>query len=268
MKTLIFVWTQKFCNLNVTQTENRYGLGDMLRGTIGALRYCEERGYEFILDMSLHPLSQLFLHKPHRFSNLIQNNKDTIKFIPCGYTLNYIDLEFEGKDLVYFFSNFNLDTYDIPASPYIKERIRDILTPNEMFESYLTELRSKLPRPLYVLHFRLGDECLLLEKNPNMQGYIDFIKGVKDSNPNFNFTLMSDSSKLKELTKDIVLTLEGSPVHVGSDTTLELLKYTVGEFMILREAQMIYTYSVYFWISGFVKLINYIYDVQIQNLKA
>ena len=262
MKTLIFVWTQQFCNVTVTDTKNRFGFGDMLRGTIGALRYCEERGYECIIDISLHPVSQLLLYKPHRFSDLIQDNKNNIKFLPQHGTIKEIDAEFEGKDLIYFFSNFDLDIFDIPANPYIKERIRDILTPTEVLESYLTDIRSKLPRPFGVIHFRLGDDCLVLDKTPDMQQYINFISSVKNS----NFILMSDSSKLKEATKDIIFSLEGSPVHVGSDTTLELLKHTIAEFMILRESHVIYTYSIYFWICGFVNLIHYIYDVELVKI--
>jgi hypothetical protein len=255
------VWTHKFCNLNVTPTYGTFGLGDMLRGTIGALRYCEQRGYECIVDISLHPLSQLLLHKPHRFSQIIQDNKDNIKFLWNNNIINDLDSEFEEKDLIYFFSNFGLNIFDIPASETIKDRVRQLLTPNEYLASYLTQISTTIPRPFGVLHFRLGDRCVVLDEDISYSEYIDFIK---KSDPT-NMILMSDSAKLKELAKDI-FSLEGPPAHVGFHTDAERLKHTMAEFFLLRESSVIFTYSIYGWTSGFVKLINYIYGVHLAKI--
>lgn len=263
VKTLVFVWSQKLSNVNVTQTEYRFGIGDMLRGTVGALRYCEERGYECIIDISLHPLSQLLSHKQHKFSSLIQENKDNIKYLSQLTAVKEIDAEFEGKDVIYFFSNFHLDVLDTPASDWIKERIREILTPNEYLESYISAIKLTIPRPYGIVHFRLGDDCLVLQKDSvDYEKYLDAIKMANCS----NMILMSDSVRLKELSKSYIFSLDGPITHVGGETEYELLKHTMAEFFLIRESVVIFTYSVYFWTSGFVKFINYIYDVPLTNM--
>jgi len=258
MKTVVFVWSQKFCNLNLTPPEGTFGLGDMLRGTVGALRYCADRGYECIIDISLHPIAQLLIHKPHRYSKVIQDNENNIKFLGLTDTIREIDAEFEGKDLIYFFSNFGLNIMDTPANQYIKQKIHEILTPTEYLASYIASI--KIPRTFGILHFRVGDKCVVLEEDiDGYDKYINFIKSVDTS----NMILMSDSSTLKQLTKDIIFSLEGPTAHIGFHKDAELLKHTLAEFMILQQANIIITHSVYGWPSGFVKLISYIYDIKL-----
>jgi hypothetical protein len=74
---------------------------------------------------------------------------------------------------------------------------------------------------------------------------------------------MTDSVRLKELSKDILFNLDGPVAHIGYHKDTEALKHTLAEFFILRKSHVILTHSTYFWISGFVKMINYIYDVQL-----
>lgn len=267
MKTVIFVWTQKLCNVNVTNTQYIFGIGDMLRGTVGALRYCEKRGYECIIDISLHPLSQLLLHKRHRFSDLIQSNKNNIKYMSQLTAVKEIDAEIQGKDLIYFFSNFHLNVLDTPASESIKKRVRELLTPNEYLESYISTLKSTIPFNQFgILHFRVGDDCLILQKdNDQYSNYLNIIKSANPDNQR-RFVLMSDSAKLKELAKSFVFSLDGPVTHIGADTDIERLKHTFAEFFILRDSLIIFTHSAYFWTSGFVKFINYIYNVPLTNI--
>lgn len=258
MKTLVFVWTHEFCNLNLTPPEGTFGIGDIIRGTVGALRYCEERGYECVIDISLHPLSQLLVHKPHQYSQLIQDNKDNIKFLGLVNIIKEIDAEFDGKELIYFFSNFGLDIMQKPASEFIKERIRNILIPNEYLASYIASIQ--IPRPFGVIHFRLGDKHLILGgDNYGYEKYMNAIHSIDTT----NMILMSDSTTLKELAKNTILSLNGETAHTGIHKDSEKLKHTLAEFMILREASIILTYSVYNWTSGFVKMVSYIYDIQL-----
>jgi hypothetical protein len=266
MKTLIFVWTQNFYN-DVDKTKF-CGFGDMLRGTVGALRYCEERDYECIIDITLHPVSQFFSHKPHRFSQLIQDNKNNIKLISQYSTVKDIDAEFEGKDLIFFFSNFDGDCLEKPASQSIKERVRCILTPNEYLESYISTIKQKITCSRFaVLHFRVGDHCFMIkEHNNEYSKYLALIQSINIIDNRVKLLLMSDSAKLKVLSKDIIFSLDGPTGHIGFETDIERLKHTIAEFFILQEACFIFTHSVYPWTSGFVKIINYIYDVHLLDI--
>jgi hypothetical protein len=127
-------------------------------------------------------------------------------------------------------------------------------------------MNSKVPKPYAIIHFRVGDDCLLRQKDHDQYlNYLSVIKSADPADKKMRFILMSDSAKLKELSKDFIFTLDGPITHIGCDTDVESLKHTVAEFFILRGAIGIFTHSVYFWTSGFVKLINYIYDIPLTN---
>jgi hypothetical protein len=264
MKTVVFVWTQEYCNCTITDTSGRHGLGDLLRGTIGILRYCEKRGYECIIDISLHPISKLLLVKPHKYSQFIQENKDTIRLFPQHDAAQAIDEELKGKDFTYFFTPFHLDEFDIPASPYIKEQIRDVLTPNDCLSSYITSMEDEIPfQKFSVIHFRLGDGGIILGKNnQDYTNYINRIRYMDDG----KLILMSDSAVLKKLAKPYIFTFDAPIAHVGFHTEEDQIKHTLFEFMLLSKATKIYTHSVYCWTSGFVTIIHYIYDVPLKKI--
>ena len=263
MKTIVFVWTQEYCNVE-KPTLLRHGLGDLIRGTVGILRYCEKRGYECIIDISLHPLSQLLLVTPHKYSQFIQENKDTVKVLSQYEAVKEIDKELEDKDFAYFFTPFDLPEFDIPATPIIKQRIREILTPNEILSSYINSM--KIPYSEFIaFHLRLGDsEIILNQQTADYSMYLSFIQSI----PKGNYILFSDSNYLKELAKPYIYTIDSKVAHTGFHTQIEDLKNTMFEFFLLTRANRIHTFNIYFWVSGFVKIINFIYDIPLVNIKG
>lgn len=264
MKEVIFVWTHKYSNLESTPLSGRHGLGDLLRGTIGILRFCEQRGYECYIDISQHPLSQLLAVTPHKYSEFIETNKDTVRLFPQHEAFEQIDNELKENDLIYFFTPLGLDELDIPITPSVKMRIRELLTPNEELSSYIDNIEMPYSN-FTALHFRLGDNEVILDQQANeYKEYINFIRAF----PKGNCILFSDSHTLKELAKPFIFSFDYKPTHVGFHTNMNDLKNTMFEFFLLMRANTISTYSVYFWPSGFVKLINYIYDVPLINLRS
>lgn len=262
MKEIVFVWTQKYCNVEITPTEWRHGLGDLLRGTVGILRYCYERGYECYIDISLHPLSKLLVVTPHKYSEFIQMHKDSVNIFPQHGAVEAIDKELEDKDFTYFFTPFGLSEFDIPATPIIKERIRELMRPNDTLLSYMNPIQ--IPYPEFVaLHFRLGDNELILNEKRRPSEYIPIIESFTQG----SYILFSDSQTLKQMAKPYIFTFDSNTAHVGFHTEVEELRSTMLEFFTLRQAKHIFTYSVYTWTSGFVKIINYIYDVPLVNMK-
>jgi len=258
MKEIVFVWTQKFCNLEVKPA---HGIGDLVRGTVGILRYCYERGYECYIDISLHPLSKVLAVTPHKYSEFVQMNKDSVKFLNYHAAVEEIDKELEGKDFAYFFTSFYLPEFDIPATPIIKQRIRELLRPNDTLISYMNTIQ--IPYSEFIaLHFRLGDDELILNQQRPPSQYMSIIQSFTQG----SYILFSDSQTLKQMAKPYIFTFDSNIAHVGFHTEVEQLQNTMLEFFLLTTAKQIYTHSVYFWTSGFVKIINYIYDVPLVAL--
>ena len=86
---------------------------------------------------------------------------------------------------------------------------------------------------------------------------------------------MSDSVKFKQylrrmlhptLTDRIISTV---PIHFSHDkVTVETIKDTLFDFMLLSNAKFIKTHSVYGWISGFVQWVSHIFNVPLINIKS
>ena len=77
-KTIIHVWTQDFLELDGTKSKEFFGFGDLIRCSIELYKLCKCMNYNFILDISLHPISQFYNEYKHEYSELISENKDKI----------------------------------------------------------------------------------------------------------------------------------------------------------------------------------------------
>lgn len=257
MKTVIFVWTQEVCNLISNDKDNFWGIGDILRGIIHTYQLCKQLNYEFIVDIQLHPISQFLINTPHKYSDLILSKKDNIHFI--SNTKDFILSN--PSDVIYFETN---NHFHEPLTLDCKDYIKTLLTPTPEFAVCLRDARDKIPWPIYsILHYRLGDPCMITHATVNFDTLLLHIK----KNMTGSAVLLSDSQKFKEYIKKEVSpspfmfdTLVG---HVGFSKHKHNLRGTLIEFFICQSAQNIRTYSVYQWLSGFVKCIHDIYDIPI-----
>ena len=268
-KTIRHVWTHVLSNYTVTDMSFRFGIGDLLRGSIGVLQYCEQNNYDCIIDISLHPIAQLLQIKKHKYSDLIEQNKNMIKGIfPTNINNSdniymYMDNELKEKDIIFFFSNFGLDVFNKTPSKNVLEKIHNLLEPNDLFKDYSEEMLHKLPFSDYtILHFRLGDEDLIRETNTlNYQIYLKKVVDAKDTNQ----ILLSDSKKFKDIVNasESIFMYDEPLAHLGFHTNTEKIKHTLFEFMLLTKARRIHSFSVYWWKSGFAHLANYLYNVPV-----
>ena len=188
-KTVIHVWTHNFIN---KEGINTFGLGDLVRGTIGVLQYCEKNKYTCIIDISLHPVSEYFIVNKHKYSKLIEENKNAIQYIFPDKIDSFIQSELNHKDVVFFFSNCWLDIYDTKLSPYNRLIIDDLLTPNDSFLKYINQISTTIPSSDFsILHFRLGDSELIQHKDTaNYTHCIDILNDI--INTNKSLILVSD----------------------------------------------------------------------------
>lgn len=260
MKTLIHVWTQSPSNIIVTNLDNRWGIGDMIRGSIAAIQYCEEYGYECIIDISLHPVATLLETKEHKYSSFIQQNKNNVKYIMGDKIHEYIQNELKDKDVVYFFANSGPHIFDKAPSIKVIQSIKTLLTPNSVLADYMDTMTKKLPWTEYnILHYRLGDSEVITEQSTDYTQHINYLQQHIESQQ----VLISDSIYFKELVgKTPSIFMYDEPVsHLGFHTDINKIKHTVFEFILLNTAKSIKTHSVYGWTSGFVRIANYIYNV-------
>lgn len=263
MKTVIHVWTHSICNHTVTPLTTRFGLGDLLRGAIGTLQYCEKRGYDCIIDVSLHPLSQLLETTPHRYSDLVYANRDKIMGIFTDRE-SFIEETLKDNDIVLFFTNFGLDVYEKPLTQFVVNGIQNVLRFKPYFMDYVEKSIKKIPYPAFsIIHFRLGDSELILgESRESYSKYMRIL--IKNKQP--NQILLSDSACFKNEAQKYLFTFDDPVTHVGFHSDVDAIKHTLFEFLLVSRASCIYTFSVYEWTSGFVKAASYLYKVPLVTI--
>jgi len=261
-KTIILVWTQHVSNLTTTDTDNFWGLADMLRGVYGLYNLAESLGYTFLLDYSLHPISQLLCPRPHAYSSLVQSNKDTIPFILAPYIDYYISKTLESNDVVFFNTNCGLDALNTPISPQLRSYLQTLLQPNAEFQQYIQSQMAKLPFTNFsILHYRLGDNGLVRNLDENLEPFLKSVRNTYD--PAVNTVLLSDSTSFRNAVQNTlnIFTFTEPIGHIGYHTSSEQLKQSVFEFLLLSKADYILSYTIYGGLSGFTRIAHTIYDI-------
>lgn len=257
------IWSQDVANLTQTNLQNRWGLGDLIRGAANIHSACCELGLEFDLDYSRHPIANIFTYES--FSKESEENQKIIflNFKSHSELIDYIKTaEISGIEM-----KFMSNGYGIWNEKYI-EKFRDFIKPRlKLKREFDLKARMILPyqKSYEVLHFRLGDSHLI-------QGSVNLDKKVikcLEKNIKDNTFLITDSAALKKfaVANYAVNTLPILPSHFGlNDLSQDQLFNTQLEFILLSSAKTIKTYSVYSWISGFAKAANFIYGIPLVNL--
>jgi hypothetical protein len=261
-KTLILSWTQTPCNVSVDKNNNYFGFGDLLRGAIALHQLSQKYGYDLIVDMQHHPIGKYLDFKPHRFRNLIKEKKEKIPFF---YHSEIEDIIIKNKKTVLFFLT-NADPFG-PLNKKCKLFIKDLLKPSVEFQE---DIRNKIvshniPENYSIMHFRLGDHHIFQNQSADFSRYSEMIKNHMETND----ILISDSKVFKEYVKiqfpDLKI-LDTEISHIGNSTNDLAIKDTLFEFMLLKNALKIKTYSVYNWTSHFVKIPHLIYDIPVYTM--
>ena len=118
------------------------------------------------------------------------------------------------------------------------------------------------PYSYNILHFRLGDDELVRNKNKDYSNLNYRI----ENNIEENDILMSDSKEFKNYCKTKFPNLFQYNMnigHIGLLSHKDYIKDTLFELMIITKAQKIKTYTVHSHISGFVKFIHDIYKIKL-----
>lgn len=270
-KTIIHVWTQDFLELDGTKSNEFFGFGDLIRCSIELYKLCKYMGYNFILDISLHPISQFYNEYKHEYSDLISQNKDKVYHIPCYNILRYISKSIKENDVLYFISNFGLSNSNPKfgeTESETKERteyFKNIFTPNEEFMKYINDnYKDILNRKYNILHYRFEDNYLLNKCEEDFDKFYEHVI----NNYNDNYIFMCDSTEFKKYIKNKnqnIILIDNEVCHIGKCKNKELLKYTLSELYIISKSKYIKSFSVYGWISGFVNHISKLYDIPLDG---
>ena len=260
-KTIIQVWTHKTINHHQDNYNGFWGLGDMIRGTIKLYQLCKEKNYNFIVDLHLHSISKYLIIENNPYEQLIEDNKNNIELVFPGNVENYINMR-ESSEIIYFFTN---DQCDLNITYDTKEFIKKLLTTNDEFNLYFNSKINEMPYNNYnIIHFRFGDDELVREIKKDYNTYYNILLKNKEDND----ILISDSIIFKNNIKEKynIFIFNTNPQHVGYQKDSDSLKDTLFEFLIMKNATKIKTYSYYGWISGFTFWISNIYDIPLINM--
>lgn len=253
MKTVIQVWSHRCFN----EPTSYWGIGDAIRGTIFLYQLCKSKGYELIVDLSHHTVSRYLKERNHPYKELVAKSKGNIPII-----YHEVDKAIEQLGtVVLLFSNkqCNEDKIDYECKNFIK----DILTPRESIDLAVQKILTGLPHPFNVLHFRLGDDQLVY--NATVQNMAKYLTKMLDNKEKGDI-LFSDTQSFKDMTRPFVQSTSIVPKHLGyTDNTST--QDTMIEFFVMTRSKKIKTYSVHYWISGFVYWIHKVYDIPLTKIE-
>ena len=265
---VIMVWTQHV----------DAGFGDLLRGTICLYNISRIMNFELIVDTQLHPVSNILVSHPHRYSNYVMEHQSSI--MTHAIHMNEADIEqliknelTPDKPLM-LVSNASPDR---STSTDCKRFMRHLLTPTDDFKRYFNDMCNEFHiLPNYsIAHFRLGDQELNdnesdVEQYRKLCGMVDVQLATIP-----NLYIMSDSLTFKTHLRNSIRPDLGhriiptKPIHLANPNAhdIDQMRETMFDFMLLANARIIKTHSKYTWVSNFVMSVSHIFNIPLVDMK-
>jgi hypothetical protein len=261
---IYFFLTQNVMNLEQTNTKNRWGFGDILRGINNVHSVCQELGLELKILSRNHPLDQVLNLCDDGTCNNHLNDGDSefVNFNSRKDMCKYLDqLRWHSKTPTIFTNGFGKWDYRYT------DEFRKFIKPKITFRSSASVSVSESNQHLEhydVLHVRLGDDALFNANYIVPEGLNNFISRIERPT-----VLMSDCDLFKNIYRNTenIRVSENIAVHTGVSTSTKDLIQTLQDFKLMSRAENIYTYSVYNWTSGFARSASVIYEVPIHRIK-
>ena len=236
-KTVIMIWSKTDSGTHPNGSIKTYGLGDLLRGTIFLHQMSVRLGFNLVVDLSMHPISKHLIVTEHAHAQYVNANIHKTHIVHCHET-NKFNVIYKASlgtnEPLLICTNMFCNE---PLSVECKQFMKTLLTPNEPFANYMIQQNAAydVSLPYSIMHIRLGDD---------------------------------------EFFENGIAMFNTRPLHFGElstmfrDNVAESFKETLYEFFVLGNASSIKTYSVYDWVSGFVKFAGLIHDVPVIDLKV
>ena len=255
------------------------GFGDLLRGTMYLYKLSQQMKFTLIVDTQLHPVSQFLISHPHEYSNYVVQNKSKIIHAinpQPSYIVNQLHNHAlsHNPNPILITTNYS-DNHQESPSVECRRFMRSILRPNDEFKTYFNNMCKsfKIPKHYSIMHFRLGDHDVVHKKS-NLAHYKQLFDIVNQNIKRIpNLHIIADSVQFKQYLRRVIhptLTdriIATKSVHLSYPNSDINIKETLFDFMLLTNARIIETHSVYGWISGFVQWVSHIFNVPLINLK-
>ena len=267
MKTLIHVWTHNF-NINkehldkyntLNEKDFYFGLGDLIRSTLKLFYLSKKMNFNLYIDLQLHPISKYLDIPFNPFSENVINNKDNIDYVCYGGVEDYINSHTPNQ-IMYILTN---DFYEGPLSSLEQNYIKSILTPKIEFQKYIDLVINSIPFENFnILHLRIGDDFFQNKQSKIcLEELVNFVSVNKEENDLF----ITDSEIIKKhiFLNENIYTLNGYICHLGLEKNQDKVRDTLLEFFLLTRCKKIKTLCKIHQISGFVKWISKIYDIEL-----
>lgn len=275
---VIMVWSKTDSGTHPNGSIKTYGLGDLLRGTIYLHQMSVRLGFDLIVDISMHPISKYLIVNKHAHAKYVNANMHKLHIVNAHETTKFdfiYKTSLDSEEPLLICTNMFCDE---PLSSECKQFMKTLLTPNETFANYMVQQNEsyRVVTPYSIMHIRLGDNEFFENKSVNNSNVNDAIALLKRHTMPGDI-LLSNSYRFKQHVKALYGTaipmFNTRPLHLGElstmfhDNVADSLKETLYEFFALVNASSIKTYSVYDWVSGFVKFAGLIFDVPVIDLK-
>jgi len=265
-----YVWTTDVVNMQVTDTDNFWGLGDVVRGMITTGITCLEHGYSFDIDVSRHPLSHWLENGTAKAS---KNNK--IHFIPTGKQNKLLDyIHSEKTDDVTLMTNAAFDRKN-PHLKTVLKKVRDVFKPNDQVVKKLNTILDslKITSKFQTLHLRVGDDYMVRKKDNRYK--LNMIDGIVSQYDLSKTLIVSDSNIVKKYIRtnhpDSIMYDIDYITHIGLCDDKDHALNTFIEILLISNTNSIDSYTQYNHNSGFVNLINLLFNTPVsykqQNIK-
>ena len=277
-KTVIMLWSKTDSGTHPNGSIKSYGLGDLLRGTIYLHQMSVRYGFNLVVDLSMHPISKHLIVNEHAHAQYVNANMHKTCIVNAYETTKFeviYKASLRANEPLLICTNMFCSE---PLSVNCKQFMKTLLTPNEALANYMSQQNTayELSVPYSIVHIRLGDDEFFENKPVNNSNANDAVAVLKQhAGP--RDILLSNSHRFKEQLKSLhgitIAMFNTRPLHLGELSTMfhnnvaDSFKETLYEFFVLVHASTIKTYSVYDWVSGFVKFAGLIHDVPVIDLK-
>ena len=232
------------------------GLGDLIRGTIMLFNLCHTHGYQFIVDVHLHPISKfLQINIDQNVVDLVNHNMDKILF----YQIDKMDIENtiinNHNPIQIFMTNGNFGIHT-KINDEVNVFINKLLSPNPEMEKYLQDICYHLPEKYQILHFRFGDQIAFDKITTKCEDLVNLVikyyNRLNNSDNSIPILVCCDSEYIKTLLPKNIKVILGKTAHLGMNNDMDSIRDTLIEFWVISKSCYIRTYSIYSWVSGFV----------------
>ena len=275
MKTVIHVYKQNIKQINADgfDIDTMVGLGDCLRGTLTLYRLSKVYGFNLIVDIRHHPISNFFIINKHNYEDIIDKNIEDLKFFYVTQNLqNYLENIIKTEDIIYLHTNAIFNMNEITNAINIltndeKEFMKNILKPNDNFNNYIENKIINLPKKFNIIHFRIGD-TKSFNNNGLTQEELENYENIFKKYYEENDVLISDNIIFKNYIKSKynIIVYDVNIGHLGNTNNLEEIHGTLFDFILQSKSSKIKTFSNYFWISGFVQWNSNIFDIPLISM--